>query len=490
MKKLFKKITAIVLPLFILSGCIEVNLQQIKPEGIGYRSAIEPEETDEELQSGEITNRPSDAIILKNPCLCLDQVAQNIGNCTQVCKESSSVNSFTPHLILETELTSAITNTDLFDLAGFCSTQAGEAEIASCYLEVIDEKRGITSEFEVISYENSEVISIVADEFSEDHTYRLTLVERASGARSRSTQLRFFNEYRDFGPISLMPVNRFKCEYKIYSESIKSDDLAVYNIDTQYYFFSPPDRPDALRESSNSIVLCHNIEMSGTVPINSPLLDEQQSTFITWNKTDPLFYDINEDGKQEVYNIIGDEYKAFTGMDLAPDFKLFYPLTWRSGITDNGSINQVESVLGYYMTPFLDDNTYKAYCPKQHHYYGRSDLFRSLRGVVGVDTEGLYIAKEQGADNYTLINEALLKQIWFYKSGEKHIVPDDQTVAENKIEFYWPADTAEPFIKKKHQMTFSLKFISEVDTFYHMSESRQHYPAHDKRFGCIPMLTN
>jgi hypothetical protein len=146
------------------------------------------------------------------------------------------------------------------------------------------------------------------------------------------------------------------------------------------------------------------------------------------------------------------------------------------------------------MTPWIDQTTFRAYCPKQAHYFSSNQLFAAMRDIIGVDTEGLYVAKQEGAIDYILVRESLLKQIWFYIENGQHIEPNNNTIVGKQIQFYWPADVNSPFVRKSHQQLFTIKSANELSTGT-ASTSQQSsngspmsYPPHDKRLGCIPSL--
>ncbi len=115
-----------------------------------------------------------------------------------------------------------------------------------------------------------------------------------------------------------------------------------------------------------------------------------------------------------------------------------------------------------------------------------------MRDVVGVNTEGLYVAKKEGQNTHMLIKESLLKSIWFFIENGAHIEPTNDTVTGKQVQYYWPPDPASPFLKKSHQSVYTIKAASELGNVSANQSSGQgiptSYPPHDKRIGCIPEL--
>ena len=122
-----------------------------------------------------------------------------------------------------------------------------------------------------------------------------------------------------------------------------------------------------------------------------------------------------------------------------------------------------------------------------------------MREVIAVDTEGLYIAKEDNACNFLLVNESVVKSIWFYVEGGQHIEPTTDTISGKQVQFYWPADSTSPFIKKSHQRVYTIKSTSDLGNGCSGGSAGTGgtsgsngipttIPPHDKRIGCIPVM--
>jgi hypothetical protein len=477
-------------------------------------SAVDTTTEPEEKVVENDFSRPSGAIVIQtNHCACSEGKQISIGNCVSICSEKSSSSDSNKKLFFDIELTTAITgNTDFGDIAGFCGTSMeGQSAVPSCNVEFKDEKGNIKVINLVPSAGQTSFIIDVVD-LAQDQTYRFSIVENTSGARSTTAQLRLSSDVITDtigGPLALMPVNQYSCLFRVGEIDSNSGALIIADVNRFHFYFIPETRPEPLKQSSLASVNCHDLEIYGNTPINSPLLEETTGSFTVWNKMDPRFFDLDGDGAMQIHNLI-EQNMALQGQALASPLNLFFELSWPSGIndgdsnpsgeqdsSDSSSAEVVNTSMGYYMTPFLDDQTFKAYCPKQAHYYSSSVLFKAMRDVVGVDTEGLYAAKQDNVCDFILIKESRLKKIWFYKEGGLHIEPTNDTVSGKQVQFYWPADESSPFIKKSHQRVYTLKASTEIscssvpvpETSGQGSNGvRSNFPPHDKRIGCVPVL--
>ncbi|MFT6630245.1 MAG: hypothetical protein ACJAS4_000179 [Bacteriovoracaceae bacterium] len=514
MKKLNLNIILLLLTSALYIGC-EDNIPRDRPTfDISESVSTEVEEEDESVIEEEaVPSRPSGAIIIQsNHCACAKGKPISIGNCTNICQEKSSSSDETKKFFFEVDLTPAITETNLLDVFGFCNTLDGETSVASCSVEVKDEAGNIDYNLAFAPASGSKSFTLDVGALAEDQTYRLTIVEASSGARSTTVQLRLTSDLivdTVGGPLALMPVNQYSCLFRSGSIDSTSGELIVDNVNRFHFYFIPETRPEPLQQASLPSVNCYDIELYGTTPINSPLLEESTGAFSVWNKADPRFFDLDGDNVIQIHNLL-EQSMLLQGQALATPPTLFFPLSWPNGF-DDGDTNPSDSAdtattievsssdLGYYMTPFLDSDTFKAYCPKKEHYYSDSPLFKAMREVVSLDTEGLYAAKQDNVCDFILIKESLLKKIWFYIEGGEHIEPTNNTISGKKVQFYWPADTASPFIKKSHQRIYTIKSSQEITCGSNTTPEssgqngdgvRTNIPPHDKRIGCIPMLAD
>ena len=154
------------------------------------------------------------------------------------------------------------------------------------------------------------------------------------------------------------------------------------------------------------------------------------------------------------------------------------------------------------MVPWINPVTGRGFCPKQADYNGTDPVFKILKDMVGVDTEGIYAAIKQpelltlgngtsvqAPDAFLFIRENLLKKIWFYTENNQILIPNDITAGQKTIHFYWPADIQDPYTKKDYQRIFTIRSASDLANGNANSlDIPSTVTPSDKRLGCIPAL--
>ncbi len=503
------RFTTFTLLLLVLFTSCDDNLAN-RPTLDFSDQSVSTDDDDDEAEEDESTiERPSGAIeILANSaCICSAGEPISIGSqCDSICSSRQSSSNETRTLYYQVSLNSLITETYIEDMYGFCNTLTDDDsdEVASCYLEIKDPDGTITASPTVTptagQVKFSEDIDGLLDEGT---TYRVTLVELTSGARSTTVQVRVTPDLIEDtigGVLALEPINEYNCLLK----SQESTTFNVLDATSFHFYFNAETRPDPLLESSMSAVYCHDVTTYGTTPISSPLLSEQVGIFTLWDSSDPRFYALDSgDDTLQIHKLIEQNMTLYgSEPDETPTY--FYKLNWPSAFDDGDlgtdssnstsvTLDVVNSDIGYYMVPFVNETTLKAYCPTAEHFYSDNVIFKSMREYIGedMDTEALYVAKQENVCDFILVRETILKQIWFYTEDGQNIQPTDSTVSGNKIQFYWPADTSSPYIKKSHQKTYTVKRASEVscgDASLDDTSDSSSLPTHDRRIGCIPKL--
>lgn len=511
----------ILLILFTLSQIILISCDNI-PRGRPTFTDLETQvagDDDDDDDLDEVPERPSNAIVIQaDHCGCQAGIPITLGNCESICAERQSSSDTLSKLFFNVELTEAITLDIYEDVFGWCqqeiidpNTGLPVATGVGCVIEVKNQSGTVVDNIAFNPGAGEVDFTVDISTLAEDETYRLTIVETTSDARSTTFQLRKFSSLMTgpTGPLQLMPINRYTCMIKDYQ--VVDGETIINGIDRFYLHFNSETRPEPLQEETIVAAYCHDIETYGPTPINSPLLEETPGVFTLWFNDDPRFFDLDGDGNMDINQLIEQEV-ILQGASLVQTPNLFAQMTWMSAFDDDdavpgggnsnsGTINVVNAELGFYMAPFLDDSTYKSYCPTQAHYYSSSPIFKAMREIVAVDTEALYIAKEDNACNFLLVNETTLKDIWFYIEGGQHIEPTTETIQGKQIQFYWPADPTSPYIKKSHQRVYTIKGTDELSSACSSTVSgnssggssqsngvRTSYPPHDKRVGCVPVM--
>ena len=515
-----KKFVKLFLGVFILTffvSCIEDNIPRNRPDlDIGELGTdVDPDEIDviEEIEDNS-TKRPDQAIIINSDhCACADGKSIGIGNCASTCQSKSTAQ--TKQFFFNVKFSAQFFQDGFEDVHGFCSTQENEPN-AGCEIEVKAQNGSLLPPLEIVPAPGQTSFSIDIGALPERQTLRLAIIERSSGAKSTSVQLKLgVNEEIDVigSPLALMPINEYTCMLRSNPPSFDPNDgsLLLDIVNRFHFYFIPESRPEPLQQASLPLVYCHDLEVSPSIPLSSPLLEETTGVFTLWNKSDPRFFDLDANKTMKINEIIEANIELQgIGVNTTPD--LFFPLNFPSGFNDGDvtagseatdtSVSMTSSTLGFAMTPFIDDRTFKAFCPTREHYYSSSPIFKAMREVISVDTEGLYAAKQENICDFILLKQSLLEKIWFYKEGGKHIKPTDSTILGKQIQFYWPADIKYPHVKKSHQRTYTLKSADELNSpsncgTEEVTSSTQNsdgvktsFPPHDKRLGCIPVLAD
>lgn len=469
----------------------------------------EPDVTQEDLDKirQDKLKRPDNAVKIQSDfCACEDGEAVSFGsNCESYCIGKGNAGKT---LYFNVAITEAISErTDIGTFERWCNkpivdveteTQIGGEPI--CQLEMKDQN-GSTA-YKTIDPINpgSNSVSVSMTDIPNDQTYRFKLVETGSGVSSDTKQIRLTTQRINDpvgGPLATVPAYRYTC----ININTSTDGVSLFyeSASRLYFYFNPETRPDPLTAAFPNI-FCHDKGLSNA-PINDPLLEQTPNALTLWDALDPRFFDTDGNGVRQVYDLILQSLNdQGVQLDQAPE--IFYKFQWAVGLdvsTADGdssgttTVNPENADLGFYMTPWTDQQTFKSYCPKQSHYNSNNQLFAALKEIVGVDTEGIYIAEQESGSSLLLVRESDVKPIWFYKVNNIEIEPNENTIKGKKIQFYWPADPNSPYIKKSHQTTYTVKRASEIGEA--VSQDSQNndgvpsqIPTHDKRIGCIPKL--
>jgi hypothetical protein len=214
-----------------------------------------------------------------------------------------------------------------------------------------------------------------------------------------------------------------------------------------------------------------------------------------WDLSDIRFADQNSDSRSDINDTI--QKKLLDDYGINKTINIFGLLTWPNMPNIDGNTPN----LGYYMVPWIDPVSGRAFCPNQENYNSSDKLFNILKEVVGVSTEGMYMAVKEpelltndgnetvlAPTDIMIIRENLLKKIWFYYEDNQHLVPDEITATQKTIHFYWPADVGSPYIQKSTQKIYTIRRPSELDVGAGQTGIPTTVAPADKRFGCMPAL--
>lgn len=455
--------------------------------------------------------RPNNAVRIQSDyCACESGKAVSFGsNCESFCAGKTEDQL---RLYLNVVVTEAISSrSDIGTFYNWCNKEITDKETEGeplvgnppgCTIELKD-KTGAT--IPSLNIQNltpgSNSMHVVLDGAELNKTYRVKIVNADGGVSSDTVQIKLTRASITDpvgGPLRTVPVSRYTCM----NITTSQDGVSFFyeSASRLYFNFTSETRPDPLSQIFAN-AHCHDKILFGNTPISDPLLEETPGAYHLWDLNDPRFFDTDSNGQAQINDLIMQSV-ANQGVTLSSTPNLFFKFQWATGpaidsTSSDGNGNptgQSENVdLGYYMTPWSDNQTFKSYCPTQSHYYGTNPVFIALREYIGIDTEALYIAREESKSALILVRESEVKPIWFYRENGQNIEPDENSIVGKKVQFYWPPDPSSPYIKKSHQRTFTIKRANEIgDNVSSNVQDNQgvptQVPAHDKRIGCVPKL--
>jgi hypothetical protein len=516
-----KRLVLFILSLLILVGCND-NIAPANRPFVLSNSTTDDENPPEENEP----TRPDNAVVMKDDfCGCNNTKSILLSSltCNAFCagKNTNGADllylNYTPKPEVELD-------TNLKTTFGWCKVTYLEGQSSDCVLQTKDENLSL-ADLAISSWTgtgNSNVVDISS--LAKDKTYILTLKVQESATttseaktyKTNSIQIRKIsdNPTQNAAPLELSPVTEYSCVIRTLAQSQIEDDPFVYfeGAERFHFYFIERNRPDAL-PLNNGQAFCHDIYRFGLQDSNTYLrLDERPGTISLWNTLDPRFYDNNGNNLVDVNELFAAKVTSYGG-SLTNTPSLFYPLkaaVLSANNEDAGNTNN-GTTLGYYMTPWINSTTNNAFCPTSINYYSTNPIFKALKDMIGVDTEAIYIGKREAltfldatnaviniADDFLFVREGDVKRAWFYfntTNGLPTSPLNETTVRNNKMMFYYPYDFNSPFIKKSYQRTYTIvgpESIGGGDLTNNTAGTSGNLgtmPAHDKRFGCIPVTS-
>lgn len=447
----------------------------------------------------EIT-RPSEVILDKGFCACERGKPIMIGNCTSFCAGKPADGAAT--LFIKTTLGVTLQTNEIFNnkLFNWCNIAIDDGNVApKCQVNMSTNEGPVEVLFELKESSNEFTVNIAS--LPNNKIYRLQLEEVSSGAKSDSIQFEkyppAFEEDITRGAFKTVNLIQYTCVNRAGSGT-SSGDLYNNSARTSFYFPSN-NRPDAL-PPGNDFEFCHDLNLFGNRDSDLfPRLEEEVRLRL-WNPNDGRFIDSDGDDLPDVNQTIREQLLNEHGLTFLGD--IFGEFKWHK----SPALPEA-APMGIFMVPWVDQLTQKGFCPTQSHYNSNDKLFNLLGELVGVDTEGAYFAKREhvqitdsegkiiaAPDNIMIIREGLLKKIWFHydRSTLKYFTPNDGTIENSDIYFYWPPDEINPFTRKGDSKLFTVRRATELGegTQGSIGGLQTSARATDKRFGCIPKLTD
>jgi hypothetical protein len=482
------------------------------PEG----QILEEQDDGSKLCVDEPFVRPSNAVLWRNDfCACRNGKAVSFGNCSSFCANKNTNGA--ERLYATFNVTADVSLSGLGNVHGWCTMLIpGDQKNPSCVLEAKAEDGTKTDILVTVLPGSNSLTADIQDALDYDKTYVLTLVETNSKARSNSIQLVKFSPEIGIpilGPLKNAPISQYSCLVREFSEDTGTGDIFFDSAYRMHFYFLPRVPPNPIPAGMSNLI-CHDIfnPLYGRFDNELfPRLETKPGVFNLWDTMDPRFYDNNGNGLIDVNEIIVQKTKNFGGT-IPSSSSFFSEFRWPGSpqiSEDAGNTNA--QALGYFMAPWIDQQSYRSYCLTSEHYNTNNALFKALRDIIGVDTEGIYIGEKApetvitsngqpttGFKDYILVRETELKKVWFYLNNGVPTAPTDNNVANVAVYFYYPFNPASPFVKTSTQRIFRVRSASELNSGNTNTSSQistngatssgsiTSYPPHDRKIGCVP----
>lgn len=500
------KMFSLVLMLLMMSACQDTLPQRtIKPS-----QTIGEEPVDD---TPTVITRPTDDIKWKDDfCICKDGKPVSYGNCSSFCNGKNTQGN--EILYASFSLGTQTQLGGFGSLHGWCNSNLDtDTSNAGCVMQARDSSGNITeiSGVSIAPKSNSLTLN-VSGYLAENKTYILTLVEVSSGAKTNSVQMVKFSEDVQspvLGPLKLNPITQYACIIREYSTDSNTGDIFYDNAYRMHFYFQPRTPPTPVAPGVVNLI-CHDFLNPLYGERDSelfPRFEETPGVFTLWDSTDPRFYDNDGNGTNDVNDMIRQKVIHYGG-SIKAGTNFFNPFSWAGApqLTEEAGNNSGLANLGLYMAPWINPSNYRSYCLTKAHYEQNNPLYKALGDVIQVDTEGLYIGVKTGEnytdvdgntrrapDDYILIRETDLKQVWFYRDNDGTLkAPTDDILPNVAVYFYYPLNKAAPYIQSSNQRLYRVRGANELnqgnisDNASTESGNTSQYPPHDRRIGCIP----
>jgi hypothetical protein len=513
----FFQMPGLLLACLVLTACVDT---------MPYRSTINPSKTIKEpepctseemrVEEGDsfycvpIPTRPNNAVFFRDDfCICKDGKAVSLGNCASFCTgRSVGEETFFANFQVGPE----VSLSTLGNLHGWCTKHLPhelDGRNPKCVLEFKDDNGNVEAIDALPPAGTNSLRTLVTNRLAEDRTYVVTLMEETSGARSNSIQLVKYSQDVGFpvlGPLKNVPVNQYTCIFRTSEEDPNTGDLYWTHAYRLHFYFIPRIPPFAIPPGAGNL-FCHDIFTYGMIDNEQfPRLELRPGVFNLWDLTDPRFFDTNNNRIEDITEIIAQKTKHFGGGDIPTSTKFFIPFRWPGSPTINKEAgnDNVAQTLGRYMAPWIDRNNYRSYCLNNTHYYSDVPLFRAMRDVIGVETEGIYVGVKrpevvvgsngssiQGPEDIILIREQDLKRVWYYLDANMvPRAPTEENVNNVQTYFNYPLNFNSPFIMTSNQRRYWVKGAHELQGVEQGGATdnggvSQLHP-HDRKIGCVP----
>ena len=439
--------------------------------------------------------RPNNSIFIKRDyCICLEGKPDSLNNCSSFCSQKKDSSST---LYGSVELgEKVVANPRLGNLKNWCTVElSADYPSPGCVLEIVGDSESLNVPVIISSGANSFSANLSTLDYETPYVARIVEANSGSNVSSDTFQIyrKKYPEDLSFpvGPLKVSPVSQYTCLTRT-GETDDINDFYIGNSKINFYFVSG--RSPEKVSPGNNFLICHDINSVGVK--DSSLYERLElipQHFMIWDETDIRFYDQDKNDETDINQHI--QKRLLEEYNVRSKINIFTLFRW-----PNHPEVETPPNLGFIMQPWVDSETGKSLCPTQKHYHGEIPVFKILKELVGVDTEGLYVAErealssigpkgniEEAPQNVLLIREKMLKKIWFYFEDGKHFIPDGAAAVQKRIYFYWPPDTKYPYVRKSNQHVYTVKSAENVGKKEIVGlNTTTRSP--DKRFGCVPTL--
>lgn len=442
----------------------------------------------------EVERPDGEIFVQKDHCSCLNGKPDILNNCDAFC---SSRNTDVPTLFGSVQLGPNVAlNENLGNLFNWCNREIDDGLTGTnCLLEAFDGTS--TRRLDISIPAGSNTFSAVVSGLDLNRTYIMRIVEQTSGAQSDPFQI-IRKDFEDDssgpqGPLKVMPISQYTCILR--SATQVEQDFFFENTIRQHFYFASNEEPPSLSPELTPLVTCHDPNTGVNDGPLKPRLELIPQNFAVWDLSDFRFIDVDPQNDSPDINTQIQERLA-REFNVDAQVGLFGLLTWPN--TPDPEIGPQN--LGIFMQAFVNSETGRAFCPGEEEYFSDDPVFQILREVVGVPTEGIYLAEKEPEAllnedgtvqevprDTIIIRENLLKKIWFYFEDGKHFVPDERTANTKTIRFYYPPDTDDPYVKKSTQRVYTVRSPQQLGQGNNIGLPTS-IPIPDKRFGCVPAL--
>jgi hypothetical protein len=431
--------------------------------------------------SQAFAGRPDAAFSFKeNSCVCRDDKPVSRGDCVNVCRGKNTKGADV--LFAEFDVTTVLSNSSLKHVKNWCYKYLlGDSQFPKCVFEATD-SFGNKSIIPTFSFPKNNSLTVDVSALADDMNYTFRLVETTSKTAS------FPYDVYIFDPVGIPLKQASLAQYTCIPRSAAEVKL--------HYFYSLPWAPETVRADSK--VVCHDVVKYGeTDKPGIPRLENAPAISKLWNQTNYLFSDNNADGVLDVNELFMKKVQEYGGSTKG-NIRLFGNLTTPGSKEENYEAgNMAYAHPGFVMSYWVDNAKFLSYCPTAARMNSRRADFKAFKDIVGTDTEGLYVADRSESElrDHLLVRESDLKAVWFYMKNGVATKPTDEIIPFQAIYFHYPFNKESPYVKGPNQKIYRLRSVQEaglqlttLQAFIGETGEMITYPAHDKKFACVPKL--